>query len=219
MAAREHVMLAAGNGGRNRGRNVGSVAMGFVEQSVVKRLREAEGYLDLSAALHALEARIDSSPRGGHGGSHQLAEKALESLAAISDPGRHRECWLYYRGMAYRDLGSYREAIVPLKEAASLDPSNIHVWLALGWCYKRIGRVDLAIEALDSARRVAPGEAIIQYNLACYWSLSRNKDLAMQFLRRALDLDPKYRDMIGDETDFDSLRADPEFQALVSIIV
>jgi hypothetical protein len=32
-------------------------------------------------------------------------------------------------------------------------------------------------------------------------------------------MDPEFRDRIGDEPDFDPLRADPEFRALTEIIV
>ncbi|MBS0209056.1 MAG: hypothetical protein JSS27_08900 [Planctomycetes bacterium] len=36
---------------------------------------------------------------------------------------------------------------------------------------------------------------------------------------RAIEIQPEYRDAIGDERDFDPLRADPDFQALTTIIV
>ena len=34
------------------------------------------------------------------------------------------------------------------------------IWLALGWCYKRTNRLDLAIEALEEGLTVAPDEAM-----------------------------------------------------------
>ena len=46
----------------------------------------------------------------------------------------------------------------------------LSLWLALGWCYKRIGRIDLAIESLEEALSIEPNDALIHYNLACYWS-------------------------------------------------
>jgi Flp pilus assembly protein TadD len=98
-------------------------------------------------------------------------------------------------------------------------PSNLRVWLALGWCHKRNGRLDLAIEALQQAEEVAPSEAVVPYNLACYWSLAGNKDQALTHLSRAIAMDPEFRDRIGDEPDFDPLRSDPEFRALTEIIV
>ena len=73
--------------------------------------------------------------------------------------------------------------------------------------------------APGSAVKVDPAEAILQYNLACYWSLARNRTLALRFLSRALEMDSNLRDMIADESDFDPLRHDPEFVAVTNVIV
>jgi tetratricopeptide (TPR) repeat protein len=89
----------------------------------------------------------------------------------------------------------------------------------LGWCHKRIGRIDQAIEDLQKAEEVAPDEAVVPYNLACYWSLVGNKDQALNHLSRAIAMDPNFRDLINNEPDFDPLRSDPEFRALTEIIV
>src|SRR5690606_37467632 len=113
----------------------------------------------------------------------------------------------------------YGEALEPLRVASELTPSNIQVWLALGWCYKRQGRLDLAIESLEQATDVDPGMPLLHYNLACYWSLAGNKDRAIKSLSRALDMDGQFRDLIPGESDFDPIRTEPEFQALTVIIV
>ena len=60
---------------------------------------------------------------------------------------------------------------------------------------------------------------MLHYNLACYWSLARNRTLALRYLSRALEIDGNFRDLIADEPDFNPLRHDPEFVALTSVIV
>lgn len=159
-------------------------------------LREAEGYLELN-----------------------MPQTALDLLSRITDPGTFRGQQLYWTGEALRALERYVEAIAVLEQAADLQPSNIHVWLALGWCRKRSGRLDLAITALERAEEVSPEEAIVQYNLACYWSLAGKKQRALAYLSRAISIDSNYRDLIVDERDFDPIRSDPEFRALTEIIV
>ncbi len=156
-----------------------------------KILREAQGYLELG-----------------------LPHQALAALERIQDAGTFRAHLLYLRGEALRALEMYAQAVEPLEQAGDLAPSNYHIWLALGWCYKRIGRIDLALEALKRAEEVAPNEALIQYNLACYYSLAEKKQPALYHLRRALRLEPGYAELTVQETDFDPLRADPDFQAL-----
>lgn len=159
-------------------------------------IREAEGYLELGMPV-----------------------RALEMLEEIDDAGTHRGRLLLLKGEALRSLRRYGEAIVVLDEAAEISPSDIHVWLALGWCQKRSGRLDLAIEALEHAQEVEPGEALIYYNLACYWSLAENKRNALWHLSKALTIEPDFRDLIEEEPDFDPLRDDPDFQSLTNIIV
>ncbi len=159
----------------------------------MKLQREAEGYLELG-----------------------LARRALDVLARLGDPTRLDGQSLYLWGEALRELGRYDDALVPLGQAAELEPENIHVWVALGWCYKRTGRLDLAIEALEEALAAQPEESLVHYNLACYWSLAGNKDRALGYLEQSLAIDPAFAQLIGDEPDFDPLRDDPDFQAVVN---
>lgn len=158
--------------------------------------QEAEGYLELGMPDHAL--------------------RALDRLAEEGDSSAHA---LYLRGEALRTLHRYREAIGPLRKAVRAEPDEIHLWLALGWCYKRTSRIDLAIDALEQALEVDPSEALVHYNLACYLSLAGDKDRALDHLSRALTIDSDYRRLVHDEPDFDPIRSDPDFQALTSIIV
>jgi tetratricopeptide (TPR) repeat protein len=148
-----------------------------------------------------------------------MAQHALDVLTRLEEQEELPSQALYLRGEALRELGYFHEAIEPLTEAAEEAPSNIHVWLALGWCHKRTGRIDLAIEALEEALTVDPDQALVHYNLACYWSLAGNKRQAILFLAQALDLSPDYRDLVAAEADFDPIRNDPGFQSLISVIV
>ncbi|GIW93358.1 MAG: hypothetical protein KatS3mg110_1399 [Pirellulaceae bacterium] len=173
-------------------------------------LREAEGYVEL---LQLAEDRgvLSDDLRD------RLAQRALKRLRQTRFVGRLLSRALLLEGQALRLMGRYREAIGPLTRSAELDSENIHVWLALGWCYKRLGRLDLAIESLEQAMPVGNDEAIVHYNLACYWSLAGNRDLALRYLSQALSLDPRYRDLVDDEPDFNPIRHDPEFQSIVAL--
>lgn len=160
----------------------------------IRRLRlqrEAEGYLELGMPQHA-----------------------LSSLARIGDPSSLDSSALYLWGEALRSLERYEEAIIPLQRAAESAPENINIRLALGWCFKRVGRIHKAIETLEQALASEPNEPLLRYNLACYFSLAGNKNRAIRYLSQALGLAPGYRSLIDSESDFDSLRHDPDFLAL-----
>ncbi|HEX6961793.1 MAG TPA: tetratricopeptide repeat protein [Lacipirellula sp.] len=156
---------------------------------------EAEGYLELGMP----DAALKTLQRRGH-----LVH------------GDARGCYLL--GETLREMRRYREAVFPLRRCLELIPDDVHVTLALGWCYKRLGKLDEAIAALEHAVMVEPGDAILHYNLACYWSLARNTARALQHLAEAFDLNDEFRMRAVDEPDFDPIRNNPLFQSLTAVI-
>ena len=184
---------AAGRAVFTTAEGLGSVNPVTSKQSIRRSMiqREAEGYLELD-----------------------MPQQALDTLSRLGDPTGFDPDALYLWGEALRELERYDEALIALRQAAETMPENVHVWFALGWCHKRTGRVDLAIAALQRAMAVAPEEALVHYNMACYLSLSGEKPRALECLAKALTINPRYRRLIDDESDFDPLRFDPKFQAL-----
>lgn len=154
---------------------------------------EAEGYLELGLPL--------------------LALRALQRRGPLVH-GDARGCYLL--GETLRELDRFREAVYPLRRSLELIPDDIHVAMALGWCYKRVGQLDEAIGALEHAVAVEPGEAVLHYNLACYCSLAHNRRRALQHLANALEIDGNFRELVVDEPDFDPIRHDPLFRTLTA---
>jgi tetratricopeptide (TPR) repeat protein len=175
-------------------------------------LREAEGYLDLITVFgDRMPCRPDARD--------ELARRVLATLDRIENPGGMKGHILFLRGQAQRAIGEYVQAVPLFREAAEIEPQNVHIRLALAWCYKRCRRLDLAIQTLEEALEADSSHAIIHYNLACYWSLAGNVKLAVAYLAQAFDLEPEYRDLVPREQDFDPIRNHPHFQALTSVIV
>jgi Flp pilus assembly protein TadD len=111
-------------------------------------------------------------------------------------------------------LKRYFEALLPLQRAAEAAPRDVSVRSALAWCYKRTGQIELAIQTLEQAVQLEPETPLLRYNLACYFSLSGQRRRALRCLSQAVAAAPAFREMAETESDFDCLRADPEFQAL-----
>ena len=155
-----------------------------------KIVREAEGYLELGLPKHALHA-----------------------LERLGTPANFDVDALFLWGEGLRAQERPFEALVPLKRAVRLAPDDIRIRVALGWCYKRTGRLDLAIRSIRRAIKVEQDDALLYYNLACYLSLAGQKSRAIKHLSRALTIDPFYRKLVETESDFDPIRADPAFQA------
>jgi tetratricopeptide (TPR) repeat protein len=162
------------------------------DDQIRKQLDEAEGYLMLDLPRHSLEI-LESRPDW----------MGMQFEAS------------FLKGEALRSLKHYRDALKPLEAAAALRPGDTRVALALGWCYKRTNRLAQAIDSLERALREHADDALLHYNLACYWSLAANIPRSLEALSTALDLDPDLRTLIADEPDFNQLRGNPEFERLV----
>ncbi len=53
------------------------------------------------------------------------------------------------------------------------------------------------------------------YNKACAYALQGNIEQVVENLQAAINLNPKYREMAKTDSDFDSIRDDARFQALI----
>ena len=62
-----------------------------------------------------------------------------------------------------------------------------------------------------------PKVPIVLYNLSCYYALAGDKDHALSWLGRALRMNRSMVKLVPEETDFDALRNDPDFQHLLEL--
>lgn len=155
-------------------------------------LDEAEGYLQLGMLDHALERVV-----------------AVSATAHLG-----YEC-AALRGSILREKNAFPEAIPYFEAALRLRPGDLLATMGLGWCQKRVGHVDLAAKTYTDALKVHPNEAILHYNLACYLSLLGQAKESVDALRRSFRIDKDYRQLLRGETDFDPIRAHPEFLQLM----
>ena len=171
--------------------------MNPVKNSRVRRdklLAAAEGYLALDMPQHA-----------------------LESLDGIEDPQRAPFKISLLRGLAFRHLEQHAAALKALLPAYEEDPNDLSLLLTMAWCYKRTNQLSLAISTLEHAYQTHAEEPIVLYNLSCYWTLAGNKVQALSWLGRALRMDQNLRKLIPHESDFDTLRHDPDFEMLIGL--
>lgn len=156
---------------------------------IQKRLDAARGYLLLS-----------------------MPRQALDELRRIEEFPSCRFDLNLLRGEAYRDQQNYAAAMTAYSLARAARPENLQVLLGVAWCLKRLDQLAKAIETMEEARRFHPDEPIVNYNLACYFALAGDKPKALECLGRSLRMDPELVRLLADESDFDSLRSDPDFR-------
>lgn len=146
-----------------------------------------------------------------------MPDQALEELDEIDDPDTYAFDWHLLRGEAFRDRQDYRAAIKAYHRAQSARVDSLEVFLGLAWCYKRTNQLSKSIEMMHQAYLAHRDQAIVLYNLSCYYSLAGNKDQALSWLGRALRMNSDLRELIDEESDFDALRGDADFQYLIQL--
>ena len=146
-----------------------------------------------------------------------LPDQALRELDEIVD-GDETTCEYHLlRGEALRAKSDHRAALDAFRKAHSASPEDLGALMGMAWCFKRIDRIDQSIETMQLAYESHKEVPVVLYNLACYYSLAGEKELALSWLGRALRMDRGFTKLVPKETDFDSLRDDPDFLHLIEL--
>jgi len=135
-------------------------------------------------SLQSVEDKAQESLRRGDVGVAIPLLKALIAAKA-NDP-----IPLYNLGVLYSDQSRLYEAKELLHTAASLDPSNAHILVAIGVVQARADDLKAAIETLDQAVRIAPEDPVAHQNLAACLLKEGEAERAESHFRKSLQGDP-----------------------------
>jgi tetratricopeptide (TPR) repeat protein len=75
---------------------------------------------------------------------------------------------------------------------------------------------EAARKLLEEGLEAWPESPSIYWELGCWEAVQGNKDAALDWLRRALEREPRMKEYLETDDDLASLREDPQFQALIS---
>ena len=96
------------------------------------------------------------------------------------------------------------------------NPEFVNALVALGDAYTKKGRYKEGLKIDKRLARLKPKDPIVQYNLACSYSLLKIADLSLKALKKAIDLG--YRDFafIDKDPDLEFIKEDPRYRKLLS---
>jgi quercetin dioxygenase-like cupin family protein len=94
-------------------------------------------------------------------------------------------------------------------------PHEISGWegIFVAFGHLRNGNEEEGRKAMAAAIADKPDAWQGYFNAACFEALTGNRDASLEHLRRAIELDPRAGELAKTDSDFDSLRDDPEFPA------
>jgi tetratricopeptide (TPR) repeat protein len=94
-------------------------------------------------------------------------------------------------------------------------PDYTEVVSLLGGLYTKVGRIADGLKMDRKLVRLDPDNATAHYNLACSLALCKKRPAALQSLRKAVSLGYDDVDWMLQDPDLETLKNDPEFQALL----
>jgi tetratricopeptide (TPR) repeat protein len=94
------------------------------------------------------------------------------------------------------------------------EPNGWELWAPLRPLYEA-GEYAEVVDRLRVVVEAHPGYALLFYNLACNESLTGRTNDAVDHLRRAIELSEQFRAYARDDSDFDPIRDEPTFKALI----
>ena len=171
-------------------------------------IQQASGYIELAELLVNPDQQTPAS-------AARLLKRALGLLDELPESERNREDALLLQGEALRALGTFEDALPIFQHVSKRHPTSVPGWLGLGWCLKRLNRLPEAIMALTRGVIANSDEPVLAYNLSCYHSLAGNTLEAIEFLTKAISSDDRFRALTTVEPDFDPIRNDPRFVAVI----
>lgn len=121
------------------------------------------------------------------------------------------------RAGVYAEIKNYEKAIDDYTQALHLSPDYADAYSRRGLVYLIQGKLELSIFDYTQSLRVNPQNPSAYYNLACAYALQKNLKASLQTLRYCLELGDckRYLKLISNDSDFDYIRNDPRFHALL----
>lgn len=97
------------------------------------------------------------------------------------------------------------------------EPNNGRAWFNLGYALHYSRAHARAIEAFEHARQLDYTRPTSMYNIACAYSMLDQRELAFEWLERAVAEGYDVNGYITADRDLDNLRSDPRFQQFIRL--
>jgi len=125
----------------------------------------------------------------------------------------------------YRSLGreaevraAFERGVRLVKKHIKLNPDNVRALVLGAHALMEVGETETADEWAKRALELSPDDRGVLYNLACYYSLSGEKETAIDCLEKAAAVGRVTKEWIEHDSDLDPLREEPRYLALLEKI-
>jgi len=96
-----------------------------------------------------------------------------------------------------------------------LNPDDARAWYLSAAALMRLGQREQAMERARRASAIDSEDSAVLYNLGCLYALAGSADEALHHLDKAIQNGFGQREWVENDSDWDSIRGEPRFQALL----
>jgi len=119
----------------------------------------------------------------------------------------------YNEGNKSLQQGKWEEGIKNYKKALRHNKEFQETYINLSTAYFRAKKFDEALKTLRDLEKINPSNPLLHYNLACYYSLTKQPLASLEALKKAVDLGYKEFQTLQTDPDLENLRKTTDFAA------
>jgi peptidoglycan/xylan/chitin deacetylase (PgdA/CDA1 family)/Flp pilus assembly protein TadD len=119
------------------------------------------------------------------------------------------------KGATYAFQGRYSEGISLIQKSIQLKPDFVYAHFNLGLAYELAGNYEESIEAYKGALKLDDKDVWSYYGIASIYGRKGDVENVLEWLRPAIVLEPEVKAVAREEEDFNLVKNDPRFQALI----
>lgn len=188
---RHHLGIRAFGVNAWTGRNVGDRILNEHDESEEEDLQEELYFVHQGRARFELDDDRVDAPAG---------------TFVFAHPGVRRTAFAEEPGTTILAVGA--------TPGAAYEPDGWEIWAPLRPLYEA-GEYAAVADRLRDAVAAHPEYPGLLYNAACCESLAGRTEEAVEHLRLAIDQQERFRTLAAGDTDFDPIRREPAFEALI----
>jgi Flp pilus assembly protein TadD len=178
---------------------------------------------DVDGAVAAYRELVRLTPQDAEAhlalGGELLRKKDWDgALAALREAVRLKPDYAFAHaelGVVLVNKNDLNGGIAEYREALRLNPDDAWTHGNLGAALWNKGDVEASFLEYKEAARLTPSDPIPHYNLALYYARQKDKRMAVESLRKAVELNPAFKETAASDKGFESLKGDKEFKRLI----
>jgi TolB-like protein/Flp pilus assembly protein TadD len=111
-----------------------------------------------------------------------------------------------------------RRVVKLIHDRLQLNPDDARACNLAATTYSKLGESEPALEFAKRSIEIDPNDPMLLYNVACTYSMLGKSEDALGCLERSIDNGFGHKEWIEHDSDFESIRATPRFQAILQVM-